>query len=160
DDGGWGLETSLDVDAVSAACPNCHILLVEGNDSSLDSLGIAVDTAVRMGAKAVSNSYGVLGEAAVELTYDHYYTHPRVATTAPTGAGGDLTNWPAPNPNVVGVGGTTLPADTSPRGWHESAWSAGGSGCSRYEPQPAFQSGLNTNCSNRAIADISADADP
>ena len=46
DDPGWGLETSLDLDAVSAACPNCTIVLVQGDDNSLDNLGIAVDTAV------------------------------------------------------------------------------------------------------------------
>ncbi len=37
---------------------------------------------------------------------------------------------------------------------------SGGSGCSPFEPKPDFQASLNTNCSNRAIADISADADP
>ena len=35
---------SLDLDAVSSACPNCHILLVEGNDNSIDDLGAAEDT--------------------------------------------------------------------------------------------------------------------
>ena len=160
DDPGWGLETSLDVDAVSSACPNCHILLVQGTDNSLDSLGIAVDTAVSLGAKFVSNSYGVAGEASDELGFDHYYTHAGVAVTASTGDAGDVTNWPATNPNVVGVGGTTLTADSSTRGWHESAWADGGSGCSPFEPKPDFQATLNTNCSNRAIADVSADADP
>ena len=28
-DGGWAQEISLDLDMVSAACPSCHILLVE-----------------------------------------------------------------------------------------------------------------------------------
>src|SRR5436305_13463333 len=34
-DGGRAQEISLDVDMVSAACPNCHILLVEANSASL-----------------------------------------------------------------------------------------------------------------------------
>jgi N-acetylneuraminic acid mutarotase len=160
DDPGWGLETSLDLDAVSAACPKCHILLVQGDDNSLDNLGIAVDTAVAMGAKFVSNSYGVPGEDPSELDFDHYYDHPGVAVTASTGDAGNVTNWPATNPNVVAVGGTTLTSDSTPRGWSESAWADGGSGCSPYEPKPDFQEGLSTNCANRAIADISADADP
>jgi N-acetylneuraminic acid mutarotase len=160
DDPGWGLETSLDLDAVSAACPHCHILLVQGDDNSLDNLGIAVDTAVSLGAKFVSNSYGVPGEAPDELGFDHYYDHPGVAVTASTGDAGNVTNWPATSPKVVGVGGTTLTSDSSPRGWSESAWADGGSGCSPYEPKPDFQQGLSTNCDNRAIADISADADP
>ncbi|MEV5707875.1 kelch repeat-containing protein [Actinoallomurus sp. NPDC052274] len=62
DEEGWITETSLDLDAVSAACPKCNILLVQGDDEMVDSLGAAVDTAVRLGAKYVSNSYGVSGE--------------------------------------------------------------------------------------------------
>ena len=50
------------------------------------------------------------------------------------------------------------------RGWDEKAWSSGGSGCAKYEPQPTFQGNipaLNAVCpSNRATADIAADADP
>src|SRR5581483_1005815 len=55
---GWAQEISLDVDMVSAICPNCHILLVEANSASFNDLGTAVSTAVSMGATAVSNSYG------------------------------------------------------------------------------------------------------
>ena len=160
DDPGWGLETSLDLDAVSAACPKCSIVLVQGDDNSLDNLGIAVDTAVSLGAKFVSNSYGVPGEDPGESDFDHYYDHPGVAVTASTGDLGNVTNWPATSPKVVAVGGTTLTSDSSPRGWTESAWADGGSGCSPFEPKPDFQQGLDTNCDNRAIADISADADP
>ncbi len=108
DDSGWALETSLDLDAVSSACPNCHILLVEGNDNSIANLGIAEDTAVSLGAKFVSNSYGILGEDPSELSFDQYYTHPGVAVVASTGDTGNLTNWPATNPNVTAAGGTTL----------------------------------------------------
>ena len=43
---------NLDLDAVSSACPKCHILLVQGDDNSLDNLGIAVDTAVSLVAGA------------------------------------------------------------------------------------------------------------
>jgi N-acetylneuraminic acid mutarotase len=162
DDTGWALETSLDLDAVSAACPNCHILLVEGNDNSLTSLGIAENTAVSMGAKFVSNSYGVPGEDPSELNFDQYYTHPGVAIVASTGDTGNLTNWPATNPGVTGAGGTTLTKDTSvPRGWTETAWDSGGSGCSPFEPRPSYQNNINTDCpNNKAIADLSADADP
>lgn len=108
DDSGWGLETSLDVQAVSSACPACHILLVEGTDNSLQNLGLAENEAVTLGAKFVSNSYGVLGETSTETQYDQYYNHPGVAVDAATGDSGNVTNWPATNPNVAGIGGTTL----------------------------------------------------
>ena len=162
DDTGWALETSLDLDAVSSACPNCHILLVQGDDNSLANLGIAENTSVSLGAKFVSNSYGVPGEDPSELQFDQYYTHPGVAVVAATGDTGNLTNWPATNPKVTGAGGTTLTKNTSvPRGWTETAWSSGGSGCSPFEPRPSYQNGINTDCpDNKAIADLSADADP
>ena len=161
DDSGWALETALDIDAVSAACPNCKILLVEADDATLSDMGPAVDTAVALGAKYISNSYGLSGEDASELQYDAYYNHPGVAVTASAGDTGAVTNWPATSPNVVAVGGTTLTQDTSTsRGWSEAAWSGGGSGCSAYEPQPAYQKAINTQCAGKAMADISADADP
>ncbi len=162
DDKGWAVETSLDLDAVSAACPNCHILLVQGATAGVDSLGIAVDTAVRLGAKFVSNSYGIPNEFPSERDYDRYYDHSGVAVVASTGDVGAVQSFPSTNPNVVAVGGTTLTADASaPRGWREEAWADGGSGCSLYEARPAYQSGIDTGCPNaRATADVSADADP
>ena len=50
---GWDSEIALDLDMVSAICPNCHILLVEADSSSFSDLGPAVNTAVLMGAIAV-----------------------------------------------------------------------------------------------------------
>jgi subtilase family serine protease len=57
-DSGWAEEESLDVDMVSAICPNCHVLLVEANSAGVSDLGAAVNEAVSLGAKYVSNSYG------------------------------------------------------------------------------------------------------
>ncbi len=57
-DYGWATEISLDLDAVSAACPDCHILLVEANSANTADLMAAEDTAVKSGAAAVSNSWG------------------------------------------------------------------------------------------------------
>ncbi|WP_263984483.1 carboxypeptidase regulatory-like domain-containing protein [Streptomyces sp. HPF1205] len=160
DDAGWAEETALDLDAVSSACPKCHILLVEGDTNDSANLGASVETAVRLGAKFVSNSYGVPGEDPSETAYT-YYDHPGVVVTA---SSGDLANtvlWPSSDPDVVAVGGTRLTRDaTTDRGWTESAWNQAGSGCSSYEPQPAFQSDVATGCGMRATADIAADADP
>src|SRR5437763_427411 len=57
-DPGWAMEISLDLDMVSATCPDCKILLVEASSPDTDPLMKGVDTAVNMGAVAVSNSYG------------------------------------------------------------------------------------------------------
>lgn len=161
EDGDWSIETALDLDAVSSACPNCRIVLVEGDSASLTDLAQAANTAATFHPAAISNSYGLPGEDAAELGLDSYYDHPGIAVTASTGDYGYLTEWPATSPDVVAVGGTTLTAaQGTGRGWTETAWSGAGSGCSPYEPKPAFQADANTGCADRAIADVSADADP
>jgi N-acetylneuraminic acid mutarotase len=160
DDSGWGLETSLDLDAVSSVCPACHILLVEANTNATTDLSAAAEEAVNLGAKFVSNSYGIPGESPTEVSNTDY-DHPGVAMAAAAGDYGNVVDWPASDPDVIAVGGTTLTSDpSSARGWDETAWSSGGSGCSAYEPQPAYQANLATGCANRAINDLSADADP
>ena len=45
----WATETSLDVDMVSALCPQCHILLVEATSASFGDLGQAVNDGRRPG---------------------------------------------------------------------------------------------------------------
>ena len=161
EDPGWSIETALDLDAVSSACPGCHLLLVQADDNSSPNLGQAVDTAASRGAVAISNSYGIDGELPFESYYDHYYDHPGVAVTVSSGDHGNVQSYPATSPNVIAVGGTTLTRDKStPRGWRETAWADGGSGCSLYEPQPEQQQGLETGCHGmRATADVAADAD-
>ncbi len=53
---GWDEEISLDLDMISAVCPNCTILLVEVKSPSFDDLGAGVDRAAAMGATAIGNS--------------------------------------------------------------------------------------------------------
>jgi N-acetylneuraminic acid mutarotase len=160
DNAGWSLETALDLDAVSSACPACHILLVQADNATAGSLGAGVDTAVALGAKFVSNSYGHPDSDASGLNGADYQ-HPGVVITASAGDTGNVTLWPSSDPDVVAAGGTLLTrAAGTARGWTESAWSNGGSGCSTFEPQPDYQAGLTTSCANKATADIAADADP
>jgi len=162
-DGGWAGEMSLDVDMVSAICPGCHILLVEARQPLISDLGTAVNTAVGLGAKFVSNSYGG-PEDGSESSYDvAYYTHPGVAVTASSGDAGygvSGVSYPASGKGVTAVGGTSLSRSSAPRGWAETAWSNAGSGCSTSVAQPGFQSGLTTGCTSRAVADVAAVADP
>jgi N-acetylneuraminic acid mutarotase len=155
----WASEVSIDLDMVSAICPNCHILLVEANDNSLENLGAAVNEAVALGAKYVSNSYGG-SEDPSELTDDaSYYDHPGVVITASAGDDGYGVFYPAASQYVTAVGGTSLTADSSvPRGWAESAWAGTSSGCSAYEAKPSWQT--DTGCANRTVADVSAVANP
>ena len=158
---GWAQEISLDLDMVSAACPNCHILLVEAASNSFLDLFTAEHTAAQLGANAISNSYGA-GEFSSETLYDGYYNFPGVAVTASSGDYGYGVDWPAASRYVTAVGGTSLVARPgTARGWSESAWSGAGSGCSAVEAQPSWQTSLGlAGCSNRMVADVAAVADP
>jgi subtilase family serine protease len=176
----WEPEIALDTEMVSAICPNCHILLVEANSADEtvatsnpvqhSDLGAAVDTAVNLGATEVSNSYGTAGPEPDQTFFDHYYDHPGVAITASAGDQDYGTVWPAASPFVTAVGGTELVQDpTTARGWSESVWGSllpgtlpdeaqgTGSGCSIWEPKPAWQH--DAGCSGRTVADVSAVAD-
>jgi subtilase family serine protease len=154
----WAQEISLDLDMVSAACPACHILLVEATSATIANLGAAVNTAARLGATAISNSYGGT-EFSGETSYETYYHHPGVAITVSSGDAGYGPEYPAASQYVTAVGGTSLTRNASTsRGFTETAWSGAGSGCSAYIPKPAFQT--DAGCARRSIADIAAVADP
>jgi len=171
---GWDAEISLDVDAVSAICPKCQILLEEASSASLASLGSAVNAAVSAGAIAVSNSYGggeYSGESADAATY---YQHPGVAITVSSGDTAGAVEFPASAPDVIAVGGTTLlqysPLGTRSTNATETVWSnstgGAGAGCSGFDSPAAWQStfisnaGGSSKCSKRITADVSAVADP
>lgn len=172
---GWAYEIALDVDMVSATCPNCKILLVEANSENFSDLGPAVNTAVSKGAIAVSNSYGGK-DTPQDVSLDQaYYNHAGVAIVAATGDCGwnctgtlaqhydNYVEYPAASPYVVAVGGTSLTrSGGTGRGWTETAWGNShggpGSGCSAFEGKPSWQT--DTGCSGRTQADVSAVADP
>jgi hypothetical protein len=158
-DSGWAGEIALDLDMVSAACPDCKIILVEVSSPTQANLGAGVNAAVSLGAIAVSNSYGG-PESSSDATSDaQYFNHPGVTITAATGDNGYGVSYPASSKYVTAVGGTSLVKSTgTTRGWAESVWSSAGSGCSAYTPKPTWQK--DTGCSLRAVGDVSADADP
>ena len=111
---------------------------------------------------AISNSYGISGDypASFAPAYDNA-AKKGIAVTASAGDGGYGVLFPASATNVIGVGGTTLSVDDSGVRTTETAWSGSGSGCSKYNAAPAWQSIPGNPCAGKkAIADLSADADP
>ncbi|MFF7953438.1 putative Ig domain-containing protein [Streptomyces griseorubiginosus] len=162
-DTGWAGEEALDIDMVSAVCPNCNITLVEANSANDTDLGIAENEAVSLGAKIVSNSWGG-SEASSQTSEDtSYFKHPGVAITVSAGDSAYGAEYPATSQYVTAVGGTALSTSSNSRGWTESVWKTSstegtGSGCSAYDPKPSWQT--DTGCSKRMEADVSAVADP
>ena len=156
---GWAQEQALDLDAVSAACPDCKIVMVQTKTNSFTNLGQGVITASqRPGVVAISNSYG--GGDASDATYGTYYNHPGIAVTASTGDNGyQGASYPASSTYVTAVGGTSLKMSGTTR-VSETVWSGAGSGCSTLNTALAAAASFNTGCAKRAMADVSAAADP
>jgi outer membrane protein assembly factor BamB len=157
-DSGWAEEISLDLDMVSAICPLCHITLLEANGADEGSLEAAEHTAAATAPVAISDSWGG-GESSSDLTANSAYIFAGITTVASAGDNGYGPSFPATLPGVVAVGATTLTATTAnARGWTERAWNETGSGCSAYEPKPAWQT--DTRCTKRTVNDVAADGDP
>jgi len=157
---GWALEESLDLDMVSAICQNCHILLVEATSATNTNLGTAVNEAVKLGAIAVSNSYGENEFSGESSTCSSFYQHNNVAVTASSGDGGLGVSYPAVCQTVIGVGGTTLNSNGTETTWNTSSTEGAGGGCSTMIAKPSWQSSSLTGCNNKAVSDVSAVADP
>ena len=187
---GWSVETSTDIEMAHAICQNCKVLLVEANEPSYSDLEAAEETAVRLGANEISNSWGGPREGSSGKAFHH----PDTVITAAAGDDGYL-NWteaeaaatnkekyyagadyPASSPDVVAVGGTKLTMsggirqsetvwneDPDPEGGNQGA---GGGGCSEESNSaPSWQQAVPdwpaVGCgSKRAVADVAADGDP
>jgi subtilase family serine protease len=154
---GWGQEEMLDLEMVSAICPSCEIIYVGANSASFADLGAAVDTAARLGAQVISNSYGG-SEFSTEATIASHYNHSGVAITVSSGDSGYGAQVPAAFNTVTAVGGTHLTLNTNGTRNTETVWSGAGSGCSSYVSKPAWQH--DTACARRTISDVAAVADP
>jgi subtilase family serine protease len=156
-DTGWSQESALDLDMASAMCPGCKLVLVEGTTASFANLAAAVRTAAAIpGVTVISNSYG--GTETGSSTYAASYNQPGKAVTVSTGDSGYGVQFPASAPTVIAVGGTHLVRAANARGWSETAWSSGGSGCSGVYAKPSFQN--DALCTRRMEADVSAVGDP
>jgi subtilase family serine protease len=177
----WTVETALDLDMASSACPSCKILLVQASDDTSDGLFIAQQTAVSLGATVVSNSWGgpetsfTVDGGQPATAFEHYFDHPGVGTFVASGDNGYDDNgagpdYPGTSQYVTAVGGTSLTkAAGTARGWAEKAWGlgfvvpglfgAGGSACSLSIPKPSWQPS-STTCSFKASSDVAAVGDP
>src|SRR5262249_11771033 len=157
---GWAQEQALDLDMVSAICPECRILLVEASSNSFSNIGVAVNQAagITWGAHAISNSYG--GGESGTAPYEPAHNHPGISITGSSGDNGFIVGpqFPASSPHVTAVGGTRLVHSSTSRGWTETVWSRAGSGCSQIYAKPIWQ--IDAGCKGRMIADVSAVGDP
>ncbi len=156
---GWALEISLDVEWAHAIAPAANILLVEAATNGFSNLMSAIDYAGKQtGVVVVSNSWGA-GEFNGETTYDSHCQLSTAVCVFSTGDSGNPGTYPAYNPSVVAVGGTTLNLTSAGAVTSETAWSSSGGGVSVYESKPSYQATVNSK-TMRGIPDVSYDADP
>ncbi len=175
---GWAQEISTDVEVAHGLCPECGILLVEAYSNSNKDLEAAERKAEELGATEISNSWGG-PEAGVTAEEDEHdaFNDPGTVIAAAAGDEGYLdwdaeeqgyTDYPASSAHVVAVGGTRLELTAGGAWKAETVWNgsgAGGGGCSTVLQAPPWQQSLPdwpaVGCgSHRAVADVSADADP
>jgi hypothetical protein len=162
----WIGEISLDIDMVSAICPECHILLVEAKSNSFEDLFAAENEAVTLGVTEITNSWAGAEFSAETWTYDKDLDHPGIPITVAAGDDGYGVMYPAASPYVISVGGTALKKESkTSRGWVEEVWrdskkkvgeflAGTGSGCSLYEErQPRWQPS-KPGCENRIDNDV------
>ncbi len=162
-------EIALDVETVRGVCNTCRILLVEAKGPTVTDIGAAENTAVRMGATEVSNSFGG-PEGPLPSSFVAAFNHPGVVITASTGDDGwfdwDFANaasppnpqaasFPSTSPDVVSVGGTGFQPTSDTTG-NQYVWNndgaddingatdgrsdgAGGGGCSQLFTAKSWQ---------------------
>lgn len=159
-DGGWALETSMDVEWAHAIAPNANILLIVAKTPSNTNLMNAINYATSHGAQVVSNSWGG-PESHRESNYDSYFNHSGITYLASSGDNGSGVEWPASSPYVVSAGGTTLNIDSSGTYESETGWSGSGGGLSYYVSTPQYQKNVSNIVGNyRGNPDISWVSDP
>jgi hypothetical protein len=166
-DASWTIETALDVDAASAMCPRCKLLVVQASDSGM-GLFTAQNAAAAAHPTVISDSWGIATGPDDDLSMvEPFFDHPGIAQFVAAGdhgyndtaAGGDSGPlYPGTSAHAIAVGGTALVRAGNARGWSETAWQNGGSACSFSIPRPAYQTA--SPCQFRASADISAVGDP
>jgi subtilase family serine protease len=170
---GWAVETSLDVEWAHAIAPQATIALAVAYDSSFAHIYDAISYAVNKvsGATVISMSFGAIeSDFPTTGSYTISAHHALFAAAANKGismfassgdSGATTANsilYPASDPLVTAVGGTSLYLNSTGSYSSETTWSGSGAGASIVFSKPSYQTGLGD--SMRDIADVAYDADP
>jgi len=161
EDYGWCLETDLDIDMISAACPKCNIDLMEAK-GGISDFEAAETEAVKVGATILSNSWICYGSwDCGDSNFPNFFNSKGIVYTA--SSGDDAYNnigGPSVLDTVIAVGGTQLEASGSK--FTETVWNDAGAGCASSAvvgtgvAKPSWQK--DPSCSNRTDSDISAES--
>ena len=157
--GNWALEESMDVEWAHSIAPDATIDVEEAASGDFAALFAGVATATAEHPAAVSMSWGISEEFSEETYYDHFC---RVSATVCVVSSGDLGypgSYPAYNPSVLSIGGSTLTLGSDGSVTSELDWSQSGGGQSWVEREPSYQDSAEQS-GFRDLPDVSYDADP
>ena len=163
EDYGWCIETDLDIEMISAACPKCTVYLMEAKDgSTISDFEQAEKEAVKLGATILSNSWICYGSGDCgDSNFSSYFDSKGVAYLAASGDEGyDHIGGPSVLASVIAVGGTQLSVSGSK--YSETIWNGAGAGCADAAevgtaiPKPSWQK--DPDCTSRTDADVSSEA--
>jgi subtilase family serine protease len=156
-DDSWAVETALDVEWAHAIAPRAKIVLVEAVSVEAAPLFEAIDYAADHGATVISNSW-LDEEFEGERIYDRHCRLVRAVCVFASGDDGHEATYPAVNPYVLAVGGTTLSLNSAGDVLSEQAWRGSGGGVSQFERRPRYQADVNPFVM-RGSPDVSYNAD-
>jgi subtilase family serine protease len=202
DAAGWYGEETLDVEAVHGIAPAANILYVGASSCNDTDIVAAVNSIVDNDlAQIISNSYGNQGEPPLADVLEEHQTYMQAAAQGVTvlfssGDAGDniettgirQPDYPAADPFVTAVGGTSLAVGNRGQYLFETGWGnrrsvltngawtpfpgtfrgGGGGGTSFIWDQPAYQRGVvpasianfNGNGPHRTLPDLAMVGDP
>jgi len=165
------VEDELDIEVEYALAPGATVKVYEAPNSDAGEVALYA-ALVSNDVSVISSSWGEYesGESSANMSSDNTDFEEAAsqgqsvyAASGDSGAyddGSSLSvDFPASDPYVTGVGGTTLTV-TSANAWKsETAWSDGGGGYSSDFSTPSYQTSVNST-GERAVPDVSADANP
>ncbi len=172
---GWAQETTLDVEWAHSIAPGATIDLVVVKSASFSDLYAGLQYAVNLknqtNVVAISMSFGAAESqtsTSILSQWDALFSYAVKNGITPIASSGDngaydgtsslTVNFPASDPNVLSVGGTTLTITNNV--WNgETTWSGSGGGVSGYFKAPSYQSSINTG-GYRGVPDVAYDANP
>jgi len=155
---GWDAETDLDMQWAHTMAPGAPLVVcLDTSDPS-----ICDQTFVTDGIPFGSNSWG--GGGPYHSIWQSAFA-AGITLLASAGDNGKAADYPASEPDGIGVGGTSITPSGSSYG-SETAWADSGGGCDTSDAPPAYQVGMTgypgacSTTSHRGVPDVSMDADP
>lgn len=167
--GGQG-EVELDIEIVQAMANSAKTLVYEAPNSDQGQIDMVAQISSEDRVSVTSISWGeceTLSAPATTQSTDNgfaqgvaegisFYSASGDSGSDDCGDGTTAVDYPASDPNVSGVGGTTLRLSGGNRS-SETAWNGSGGGVSAVFSTPSYQRGSN---GMRTVPDVSADANP